>query len=81
MTQSFKEGSLYRVFGIVAIAKNSLGDTKDGIPVRHYKILKCRRIASPSARQQARFFLGDESRSFGCLAGFCINLKIVVVAH
>src|ERR1700756_4411232 len=57
MAQGIKEGSLYRVFGILAIAKDSLREPKDAIPVGHHQARKCRRITRPGARQQALFLL------------------------
>jgi hypothetical protein len=55
--QSVKEGSLYRVFGIFPIAKDSLREPKDAIPVGHHKARKCRRVTRPGARQQVLFLL------------------------
>jgi hypothetical protein len=64
MPESVKEGVLYRVFGILAIAKDSLSKPKDAIPMGHHKALKCRRIASPGARQQALFLVCHQSHLF-----------------
>jgi hypothetical protein len=55
--ESVKECSLYRVFGIFAIAKDSLSQPKDAIPMGHHKARKCRRIARPGACQQVLFLL------------------------
>jgi hypothetical protein len=57
MAQGVKERCLYRVFGIFAIAENSLSEPKDAIPMGHHQACKCRRIASPGARQQALFLV------------------------
>jgi hypothetical protein len=57
MSESIKEGSLHRVFGILAIAKNSLSESKDTIPMGHHKARECRRIASQGAREQALFLV------------------------
>jgi len=52
MPESVKEGSLHRVFGIFAIAKDSLREPKDAIPMGHHKAGKCRRIASRAQRSE-----------------------------
>jgi hypothetical protein len=63
MAQGVKEGSLHRVFGIFATAKDSLREPKDAIPMGHHKARKCGRITSPGASQQILFFACDQRRS------------------
>jgi hypothetical protein len=73
MSQSVKEGRLYRVFGIFAIAQNSMGEPKDGIPMRHHKAPECRRISGPGTNQQVLFLVCHERRSPGC--SFCLRIR------
>jgi hypothetical protein len=74
MPQSVKEGGLHRIFGIFAIAQNSLRESEDAIPVGHHEARKCRRIAGPGAREQILFIRGHERRSHLSWSGLCLAL-------
>jgi hypothetical protein len=52
IAERIEKCGLNGVLRIFSIAKNPLGNTKESVPVRHDKTLKCCRVTSSGRRQR-----------------------------